>query len=58
MLQQEISRAVRNLLGWERKQYGDAMCFLTITFRDTDNEVIEERYVLQCKQRHLSDSTL
>lgn len=43
MLRQEITTAVRNVLGWDQKQYGDAMCFLTMTYRNGDNEVIEER---------------
>lgn len=46
MLRQEITTAVRNLLGWGKKQYGDAMCFLTITFRNKEDVVTEERYVI------------
>lgn len=46
MLREEITKAVRSLLGWEWKQYGDAVCFLTITYRNNENDVVEERYVL------------
>lgn len=43
MLSQEITAAIRNLLGWEKKQYGDAICFLTVAFRNKEGTVVEER---------------
>lgn len=43
MLRGEIAAAVRSVLGWERNQYGDAMCFLTVTYRNRDEEVVEDR---------------
>ncbi|KAJ3567384.1 hypothetical protein NP233_g6402 [Leucocoprinus birnbaumii] len=43
---ERIAGRVRELLGWERKQFGDATCFLAITYRDTNNKVQEARFMI------------
>lgn len=45
MLHGEIAKAVHDFLGLEWKQYGNTMCFLTITYCNSENNVIEEWFV-------------
>jgi hypothetical protein len=42
-LAENAASKVRNLLGWEHGQFGDAACFLAIAYRDSSNTVEVER---------------
>ncbi|EKM75073.1 hypothetical protein AGABI1DRAFT_95176 [Agaricus bisporus var. burnettii JB137-S8] len=42
----EASEAVHGLLGWGRKQHGDAICFMTMVYRDYSNEIQERTFFI------------
>ncbi|KAJ3576593.1 hypothetical protein NP233_g321 [Leucocoprinus birnbaumii] len=51
---ERIAGRVRELLGWERKQFGDATCFLAITYRDTNNKVQEARFMISNRSESMT----
>lgn len=40
-LKRRLSGRIRELLGWERGQYGDAVCFLAVAYRNQNNMIQE-----------------
>ncbi|KAJ3567071.1 hypothetical protein NP233_g6610 [Leucocoprinus birnbaumii] len=48
-----VTQRVRELLGWERKQFGDAACFLAVTYRDKNNTVQEFRCMISNQPQSL-----
>ncbi|KAJ3560086.1 hypothetical protein NP233_g11066 [Leucocoprinus birnbaumii] len=48
-----VSQCVRDLLGWEHRQFGDAACFLAVTYRDKNNTIQEFRCMISNQPQSL-----
>ncbi|KAJ3559653.1 hypothetical protein NP233_g11212 [Leucocoprinus birnbaumii] len=48
-----VSQRVQELLGWERKQFSDAACFLVVTYRDRNNTIQEFRCTISNQPQSL-----
>ncbi|KAF9442941.1 hypothetical protein P691DRAFT_764741 [Macrolepiota fuliginosa MF-IS2] len=52
---EKIAGLLHGCLGWDQKQVGDALCFLSIIYHDRYNEIQEDHFMVSNKDEFISD---